>query len=82
MQFHLKSTKTHILGIRANSRPFLLGVVMGDGLSPGHLAFNLEINNELQVDGVKRCMDAHIRSIVSVHKCFGEFVWDSRAALW
>lgn len=55
---------------------------MGDGLSPGHLAFNLEINNELQVDGVKRCMDAHIRSIVSVHKCFGEFVWDSRAALW
>lgn len=45
--------------------------MMVDGLGPGHLAFNLEINNELQVDGVRHCMNAHIRSIVSVHKCFG-----------
>lgn len=57
--------------------------MIGDGLGPGHLAFHLEINNELQVDGVRCCMNAHIRSnFFSVHKCFGEFVWDSRAALW
>lgn len=55
---------------------------MADGLGPGHLAFNLEINNELQVHGVGHCMNAHIWCIVSVHKCFEEFVWDSRAALW
>lgn len=60
---------------------------MADGLGPGHLAFNFKINNELQVDGARHCMNAHIRSIFfsfyfSVHKCFREFVWDSRAALW
>lgn len=56
--------------------------MMVDDLGPGHLAFNLEINNELQVDRVRHCMNAHVRSFVSVHKCLREFVWDSRAALW
>lgn len=50
---------------------------MGDGLGPGHLAFNLEISNELQVDGVRHCMNAHIRSIFFCAQVF----WGIRMGL-